>query len=385
MKLARKMLLGVCAAFVPATGLVFATEIERTEWTSVPGATHYVGTLEEDGVTYSISTTSTWILTGKGSVKKIDAWTPRGPLQRGVETNSVPLSGSAPEPSLTSPPPPAPQLEQPVVEQEEPAPAEQAPAEEPAPEESGTEDVQEAPDTTTFTTWSRAGVSIGMGKQWLASKVGISEFSGSANIGGTILSGQYGSPASALWYEGEISAHNFTTETAKTDAASSTTKEERNTQTRFRGMIFYNFFQQVSSPSAPMTGLSAGAGLQYLSHPVLVIDNAQTGAAVMQTKSATALNLGVRHGFLMSFRNLIVTGLNLAPVNLSGDLKTMSTNVSAEWLHLITPRVFTNLGVTTGRETITHADKCPSVTNCRDEGASGSDLLQIRMGLAVGL
>ena len=149
-------------------------------------------------------------------------------------------------------------------------------------------------------------------------------------------------------------------------------------------MVFYNFFQSVSAPESPMTGLSAGAGLQYLSHPVLVIDNAQTGAAVMKTKSATALNLGVRYGTMLSFRNLLATGVNLAPANLGGDVKTMSSNVSAEWLHLITPRVFTNLGVTTGRESITHKDKCPSVTNCRDEGISRSDLLQIRMGLAVG-
>ena len=128
MELARKLLLGACVASVPATGFVFATEIERTEWTPVPGATRYVGTLEEDGVTYNISTTSTWILTGKGTVKKIDAWSPRGPLRRNVETSAAPVSGTAKEAAEPAAPEPA--------QQEESAPVARPVTEEPAKEES---------------------------------------------------------------------------------------------------------------------------------------------------------------------------------------------------------------------------------------------------------
>ena len=369
-----------------------ANEINKVEWNAVPGATFYKGTIEKDGVPYLFSTDSTWILIpdSVGTVKKVDAFSPRGPIETKVDVQQAPLHSAPPvepikpatpvepQPEPTPDPIPQSEAETPPEEPEQPAEAvvetpevEDAPEPETPPEE----------DLTTFTSWSRVGVSIGMGRQWLKSEMGISEFKGGTNIGGTILSGTKINAESPIWYEGEFSAHNFTTETQVGGPVASGKSEETNTQMRLRLSAFYNFFQEVSSP---LTGLSAGGGLQYLKHPVLIIDDKLSGAATMKTETALALNLGVRYSTLLSIKNLFVTGADLTPFSVSKDVKSLSTRLYTEWLHLITPSIYTNLGLQLGREKLTVQGECPAVTNCTDEGVTDSDLVQIRMGLAVG-
>jgi len=220
-----------------------------------------------------------------------------------------------------------------------------------------------------------------MGRQWLQSEMGISEFNGGANIGGTILSGTKVSTESPLWYEGEFSAHNFTTETIVSGPSEGTKTEETNTQFRLRLSAFYNFFQEVSSPHS---GLSIGAGLQYLSHPMLTLTDKLSGAASMKSGTTLALNLGARYVTLVSIKNLLVTGADIAPLSFSNGTKTLSTRLYTEWLNLITPTIYTNLGLHLGREKLTVEGECPAVTNCTKNGVTDSDIVQIRMGLAVG-
>lgn len=380
-----------------------AKELERLEWSRVTGATHYVGTVTAGGNTYLISTTSTWILTEKGTVKRIDARRGNNSLQTGISVRKVAFSGPSSahtseveEPTETPTAVESATLEPNAVPDLELEP-ESAAAEgaigtdsEAAPVEIETNSTENVPTTvndspaeekSTFTFNSRAGVSIGMGRQWLKSEAGISEFSGGANIGGTILTGSYTSGKSQFWFDGEFSAHNFATETSKTGATTDSKSEEKNTQMRARVSVFYNFIQRVSSP---LQGLSAGGGLQYLKHPLLVIDNDQTGGAIMKTESALALNLGVRYGKLLSRKNLFATGADATPASFGKDVKTLSTSVSIAWLHLITPRIYTNLGVVSGREKITSTGQCPTVSNCKEDGLTKSDVLQIRMGLELG-
>ncbi len=354
-----------------------ANEIKRVEWKEVPGATFYKGTIEKNGVPYLFSTDSTWILIGDevGTVKKVDAWSPNGPIESKIEAIASPIGRTAP---VIDPVQPQPEPETPPEEPEQPADAVTESPEvndDPAPETPPEEDL------TTFTSLSRVGVSIGMGRQWLKSEMGISEFQGGANIGGTILSGTKISAESPIWYEGEFSAHNFTTETQISGPVADGKNEETNTQMRLRLSAFYNFFQQVS---APLTGLSAGGGIQYLKHPHLVIADKLSGAASMKTETALSLNLGGRYSTLLSLKNLLVTGIDITPFSFSKDVNTLSTRLYSEWLHLITPSIYTNLGLQLGREKLKAQDECPAVTNCTEDGVTDSDLVQIRMGLAVG-
>jgi hypothetical protein len=382
----KKSIIGLSLLTVAHSANTSAEEIQRVEWNAVPGATFYKGTIEKDGVPYLFSTDSTWVLVPDsiGTVKKIDAFSPRGPLDSKVKIEQSALQNRpaseslAPAPESKPEPVAEPEAKTPPQEPElptEPVTETPATAETPSPETPPEEDL------TTFNHWSRVGVSIGMGRQWLKSEMGISEFNGGANIGGTILSGTNINADSPVWYEGEFSAHNFTTETQVAGPVEGAKSEETNTQMRLRLSAFYNFFQEVSSP---LTGLSAGGGLQYLKHPQLIITDKLSGAAKMKTETALALNLGVRYAALLSIKNLLVTGADLTPFSISKDAKSLSTRLYTEWLHLITPSIYTNLGLQLGREKLNAKGECPAVTNCTEEGVTDSDLVQIRMGLALG-
>jgi hypothetical protein len=381
-----KSIIGLSLLVVAHAANTSAEEIQRVEWNAVPGATVYKGTIEKDGVPYLFSTDSTWVLVPNsiGTVKKVDAFSPRGPLDSKVKVEQSPLQSRPSDEPITAAPEsnpesiPEPEAETPPEEAELPA---EPVADTPTTDQTAAPKTPPEEDLTAFTRWSRVGVSIGMGRQWLKSEIGISEFKGGANIGGTILSGTSISADSPVWYEGEFSAHNFTTETQVAGPVAGAKSEETNTQMRLRLSAFYNFFQEVSSP---LTGLSVGGGLQYLKHPQMIITDKLSGAAKMKTETALALNLGVRYAALLSIKNLLVTGADLTPFSISKDTKSLSTRLYTEWLHLITPSVYTNLGLQLGREKLTAKGECPAVTNCTEEGVTDSDLVQIRMGLAVG-
>lgn len=374
-----RLTLTVVLSALSWTSSLVADEI-RYEWDAVKNASYYVGTVKRpNGDVSRFRTSSTWLLFEEGSVVSLESYGSDDEV-----IGPVKLRGASPETPPPEPTPePAPVPEPEVVAEPEPEPApEPEPTPEPEPEPTpapGPAEASqpEAPVKEGPRPRARAEVHLGIGKEWLEAKGGISDYKGSTSIGGTSLGGEWQPPGS-LYYDVRFKAHNYATVTKEESSTGgeSTESESKFLRLSVRAAAFYDFDAQN-----PGYRVGLGLGFAYFRMPVLKIEDDATGAAELANQAAWGPFLGASYERYLSAQHTMGLHLEYLPTILSKDVKGNGSKVYALWRYAFAPHLYSSLGILSERAAMAVEVDCPNVTSCEDSSRSDSNLIQALMGI----
>ncbi len=346
----------------------------RYQWQGVPNATYYQGTIQQGGDKVHFRTTSMWLMLQEGAIVTLESFGSDaeviGPvkIQAGVPLARPPVAPREPTP-------------QPVPESTpEPAPKEEEAAPEPK-EEAAPEPKEEAaaPTEVIQPAVALVGLHLGIGKEWLVAKGGISDYSGSTNVGGTELTAVYRPRSSSWYFDGSVKAHNYTTVT-KEQAADGSISESESKFLRLavRAAAFYDFNGGDTHPSYS-AGL--GLGLAYFRVPTLAIKDKVTGAAALANHAGLGPYIGLGYERYLDEAHTLGFDLEYLPLTLSGGGKGTGTKAFTFWRYAFVRDLYTEVGLVSERDTLSLTVDCPSVTNCSDTSKTTANLIQALMGI----
>lgn len=245
--------------------------------------------------------------------------------------------------------------------------------------------VQENDETDAKVTNSQSPIFIslhlGIGKEWLQAKGGISEYKGAANIGGTNLRGEWESLASPWMLATEISAHNFTTEVSEEVGASTPTEKTESKFLRLYGRAAAFYDLRWDPGEIKSYQWRVGLGLSLFRLPILEITETDTGAADLTLRSGFGPYLGLTYIRNLSRNQDIGIDIGYVPMVLGKISKGKSIMVLMNWRYGFVPALYTVLGLSGRRESLTIPVDCPDVNLCIEDSEVTSQLVHGRMGL----
>lgn len=365
-----------------------AGDVIRQEWDATPGADYYEGVLSNNHGPSHVRTTSTWLLLPSDSKVDIGAFDASGKRLKSVEkVKLVPFDDVAPIAAETTP----------TQGQELDPFGEDFTDNAYGDTETPYADDDESPAVTDLDAPAAAvraprsplavnvGVTLGVGKEWLDAHGGVSEYKGSANVGGTSVRGEARGGADGAWFGAlQVSAHNFSTTIKRQDEASGANSQDESKFLRLsaRGVVFYDLHAPVGG-TTPTYTLGLGAGLGYYRLPVLSLHDDSTGTAELALKATMGPMLAVQYARHLTAAHTFGAEIAVLPMSFSKDVKGMSANALLFWRQAFVERLFTELAVVSVRESITVPVTCPPVDNCDDSSLAASRVLSARMGLGL--
>lgn len=364
-----------------------AAESRIIQLPSVAQTAYYEGTLTMGGKNFRVRTRAPWIVCPDDCDIDFQVFDANGQLLGHAQTDSLDPTPPQAAAQALAPPLPAANVTPPppTVDDEkdaEPASADVAetPPESPPPEpkhesepEHNVPDVEPARGTPSLVT-----LTIGLGKEWLKAKGGVSDYEGAAGIGGTIVNAIVRPTASAVGFEAELAAHKYATSTKEEDigSGSSSTQESKFLRLGARASAFYDFLEG----SADGPSLGVGLGLQYIRMPALTISDASSGTADLKEQSAIGPVVTIIANTPTASHQFAAL-VEYLPLTLSKAWGATNTSATLSWRYAFVPQLVTTVDMHVQSVALKGKVDCPAVSACTDESSSKSTIAQARLGL----
>lgn len=351
----------------------------------VAGAALYEGTLTMGGKNYRVRTSSRWIACPEDCEVDLEVLSEDGTVLGAARSDA----NQTPPPAVTAEPPPS-KTEEPVAETPPPPPTAAEPVETPPPSEAAEAppppepkhesdpETAEADPVPSRGTPSLVALSVGLGKETVTSKGGISDYKGSAGIGGTIVSAVV-RPDGALGVDLEVGAHNYATKTKEEDIGSGSTRTRDSKFLRLgaRATGFYDFLEGADGGAT----LGLGAGLRYMTMPTLQLTDASSGTADLKSESTIGPALTVYGATAADAAHQFAAIVESMPLSFGKAWRATHTGVSISWRYAFVPHLATVVDATYAADRMTGKVVCPAVARCTAESATKAGILQARLGL----
>jgi hypothetical protein len=394
--LSRAALRSGVAAAACATGALLASAQDAApsvflcEWPAVPGADYYDGKMNGSADPIRFRTAGTWVivprdcdsmtltphaasgapLAAAGTVRA------RRSAMQAPPVTTPPAEVAAPTDDAPPPPPPPPLVDEPIDLEPEEYEKEDGGmvAETGAPSDS--EGSAKSSKHVAATLW------LGLGKEWVTGESGITEFKGSAHIGGTGLDARWLGRAPSLYGVAHVAAHRFriAVEEVETDAAEDVSEREAKVlRVTTRVGLLRAFSPAKPAQAAPLLGLGGGVGYNRL--PVLALADDEAGTARLDAASVFGPWLGGVAEW--GFGDADVVGLGATAGWSSGWEKARATVFTGEahWRHDLTESLAADGAAAYERAEIKAPVDCGDRESCTSEGTTASTTTQLRLGI----
>lgn len=375
--------------------------VERREWKPRADASYYQGTITTPHGTTNFRTTEHWVLIQEDATVTIAAFDAAGNEMGKIDV--PPAVKSAPVASVKDVTEPSPKTESGSADfdfdesaygdeesgtarigGDETATSDAASDVDAASEDEASTATEPNAERRPSVSAARLSLSLGIGKEKLSAEGGVSAYQGSASIGGTSIRGE-GRRGEWLGVA-LLSAHNFSTTVTRLDEATGTESEGESKFLRLaaRAVVFYDFFAPAGD-AEPATTLGLGLGLGGYRMPLLAVGDDPTAAAELELRSAIGPVIGLVYARQLAARHSLGLEAYVQPLTLVGDGKAMSTNVYVFWRHAFVTRLYTEVGLLSGRDQVSEPVDCGSASKCSETSSATSTIMQARVGLGLAL
>lgn len=359
----------------------------RYEWAPIPAAKYYQGTIEQHGVTTRFRTQSHWLILPSNASIKLSAY-----ALDAHELSPITLKNSHFSATNTASDKPASLPERTDEPQTEPA----------APDGEGADDGDDPDDDTTVATEpsDETGrdadhdirrplngymtIQLGIGKEWLKASGGISTYDGSANVGGTIISGAAITKDSRWSFPLTVAAHNFSTKVSASRDGQKVESQAKFLHLNARAGAAFDIFRGTRAADGPAVhGMTVGVGLSYVRLPLLAINSDLLGTANLENNAGFGPYIGAGYTRYFDADNLAGFAYAVVPASLSKDVKALGSSSLVYWRQVVTQRLYMEIGFVIESTSISTKVDCPNVVGCETASQSSDRLIQARLGIGT--